>query len=150
MDFRFPFRFGSCFLFLSFIIFITYILKQLTISNNTCSIDSLTESVLLPSSAVSASLSSGRAHHLSHQMFTLLLSVEICGFHLIYHLLHMVIASSPPVLPSLLKGFLSNFYHVIELYGDDDDYVFSFNDVLIHEGHLCQNVILLGFGIETA
>ena len=60
----------------------TYILKQLTISNNT--IDSLAVSVLLPSAAVSAPLSSGRARHFSHKTFTLLPSVEIRGFHLIY------------------------------------------------------------------
>ena len=64
------------------------------------------------------------------------------------------IDSSLSVLPYLLKGFLSNFYQVIEPYGnddddnddaddddDDDDYEFRFNDVLIHEGHLRQNVI---------
>ena len=51
------------------------------------------------------------------------------------------------------KGFLNNFYHVIESYDDDDvdddddnddysyDNEFRFNDVLIHEGHLRQDVI---------
>ena len=33
----------------------------------------------------------------------------------------MVADSSPYALPNLRKGFLSNFYHVIESY-DDDDY----------------------------
>ena len=54
----------------------------------------------------------------------------------------MVSDSSPSVFPNLLKGFLSNFYQVIESYGDDDDdHEFRLNDVLIHEVHVCQNVI---------
>ena len=33
---------------------------------------------------------------------------------------------------------------------DDDDNEFRFNDVSTQEGHLRQNGILTGFGIETA
>ena len=33
---------------------------------------------------------------------------------------------------------------------DDDDVEFRFNDMSIHEGHSCQNGILIWFGIEMA
>ena len=53
---------------------------------------------------------------------------------------------SPCVHSKLRKGFLSNFYHVIESDDDDDDdddddngNEFRFIDTSIHESHLRQN-----------
>ena len=53
-----------------------------------------------------------------------------------------VTGSSPSVHPKPRKGFLSNFYYIIESDGDGDDDEFRFNDASIHEGHLRQNGIL--------
>ena len=87
--------------------------------------------------------------HVDHKTFTLLPSVEICGFHLIYDL-NMVAGLESQARP---KGFLSNFYHVIESYDEDDaveeEEEFRFNDAPVHEGHSHQNGIFTLFGIET-
>ena len=70
--------------------------------------------------------------------------VEMCGCHLI-----LLIAACLH-LSKLHRGFLNNFYHVIEYDDDndddDDDYVndddgFRFNSALINEDHLRQNGI---------
>ena len=51
---------------------------------------------------------------------------------------------SPSVLPNLRKGFLSNFYHVIESDDDnDDDDEFRFNDSSIYEGYFCVKMVFI-------
>ena len=76
---------GFSSLFFSFFIFISFIFKQLTISNN--KIDSMKcfrftlWLMLLPFSPISVPLSC----NVDHKMFTLLPSIKTCGVHLIYH-----------------------------------------------------------------
>ena len=87
--------------------------------------------------------------HVDHKTFTLLPSVEICAFYLMFHF-HIVADLEPQasqsVHPKPRKCFRSNFYHVIESHDDDEEEEeeaeFRINGASIHEGHLYQNGIL--------